>query len=140
MLLQWVLVEEWVRGLVGQWVLLECCAVVHADVAMEAGPGSRSKVSNSSQSCTKHFIHRLSSILLAYIMTRCMPCGCATGLLAGVGHACNTVVALCILNSLQAMCSVPDFISMVCCRAGALWSLQSQKMQLQQFNSLTALR
>ena len=34
-------------GLVGQWVLLECCAVVHADVSREAGPGSRSKVSIS---------------------------------------------------------------------------------------------
>lgn len=34
-------------GLVGQWVLLECCAVVHADVSREAGPSSRSKVSTT---------------------------------------------------------------------------------------------
>ena len=37
-------------------VLLACCAVVHADVGREAGPGSRSKVSISNSLTLVHFL------------------------------------------------------------------------------------
>lgn len=38
-------------------VLLACCAVVHADVGREAGPGSRSKVSICNSLTPVHFLY-----------------------------------------------------------------------------------